>query len=340
MKKSQFRQFLLSLLLLFLLILIGTGGYYFIEGWSLRDSLYMTFITISTVGYGEVHSLTPMGQNFTIVFLIFSVFTIGYTLTRLLTFIFEGQIVQTMKERRMKRLLSLTKEHTIICGFGDIGREVAEEFLRNKIKFVVVDKEFSESDVDRYSDVLFIQGDAADEETLKNAKIEKARAVVACLPDDQQNVFVVLTARQMNPNLQIVTKASDKRNTVKFTKAGADRIISPKQIAGRRLAAMSSHPSIVNFLEVLSSGGDESLRIESVKLEAGSSLINKSLKESNIGSYTGAIIIGILGPDGRTRMNQTSLATLSSLILGEGDELIALGSEDQLERLVSFAEGH
>lgn len=339
MKKSQFRQFLLSLFLLLLLIVIGTSGYRFIEGWSLRDSFYMTFITISTVGYGEIHPLTPMGQNFTIAFLIFSVFTIGYTLTRLLTFIFEGQIVQTMKERRMKRLLSITKDHIIICGFGDIGREVAEEFTRNKIKFVVVDRELSETDAERYSEILFIQGDAADEETLKNAKIERAKGVVACLPDDQQNVFVVLTARQMNPNLQIVTKASDERNVVKFTKAGADKIISPKQIAGRRLAAMSSHPSIVNFLEVLSSGGDESLRIESVKLEAESPLINTSLKQSNIGSYTGAIIIGILGPDGRTRMNQSSLATLSSLILSEGDELIALGSEEQLERLVTFAEG-
>lgn len=311
----------------------------FLEGWSLPESLYMTFITISTVGYGEVHALSPAGRNFTIVFIITSVFVIGYALTRLIAFLFEGQMVKTVKERRMKHFLSSIKDHIIICGFGDIGREVVEEFIAHKTRFVVIEREAGELESDRYSEVTFIHGDAADEEILAAAKIERARGLISCLPDDQQNVFVVLTARQLNSNLHIVAKSSDERNVSKLRKAGANRVISPKQIAGRRLAAICIQPSIVNFLEVLSSGGNEAMRIESIKVPPGSPLINSSLRESNIGQHTGAIIIGILGPNGKARMNQSSLATLSSMVLNEGDELLALGNEEQLGSLVEFASG-
>ncbi|MBN2049797.1 MAG: potassium channel protein [Spirochaetales bacterium] len=336
---SPLRQFILSLFLIALLIFLGTLGYITIEGWTLPESLYMTFITISTVGYGEVRPLSPEGRNFTIIFLTIGVIVIGFTLTRLVAFLFEGQIVKTVKERRMKRFLSMMKDHIVICGFGDIGKEVTDEFLKKKVKFVVVDKSLDETDTKRYSDVLFISGDAAEEETLREARIEKAKGLISCLPEDQQNVFVVLTARQLNGDLYIVTKASDDRNVIKLKKAGANRVISPKQIAGHRMAAVTIQPSIVNFLEILSSGGEDSVRIESIRVGKGSPMAGKSLKESNIGSHTGAVIIGILGPDGQARMNQSSLATLSSRILNEGDELIALGNEEQLSRLAALAAG-
>ena len=336
---TPLKRFIFSLFLIFLLIAFGTSGYMFLEGWSLGESIYMTFITISTVGYGEVHALSPAGQNFTVVFLVLSVFTIGFTLTRLIAFLFEGQIGKTVKERKMKRFLSLIKDHIIICGFGDIGREVVEEFMTQKVKFVVIDKEMGDLDTGRYSDITIIHGDAADEEVLAEARIDRARGLISCLPDDQQNVFVVLTARQLNSRLQIVAKSSDERNVIKLRKAGADRVISPKQIAGRRLAAVSIQPSIVNFLEILSSGGRDSIRIESIKILPGSPLIDSSLRESNIGQHTGAVIIGILGPDGKARMNQSSLATLSSMVLNEGDELIALGNEEQLRSMIAFTMG-
>lgn len=336
---SPFKRFLFSLLLILILVMAGTGGYILIEGWTLSESLYMTFITISTVGYGEVNALSSEGRNFTIVFLITSVFTIGYSLTRLVSFLFEGQIVHSVKERRVKRILSLIRGHIIICGFGDIGREVAEEFLRKKIRFVVIDKDLEETELGRFSNITFIRGDAADEEILQTAKIDRAVGLVSCLPDDQQNVFVVLTARQLNSNLHIVTKSSDERNVIKLRKAGANRIISPKQIAGHRLAAVSTQPSIVNFLEILSSGDDSSMRIESVKVVEGSSLIDKSLKESNIGLHTGAIIIGILDSEGLARMNQSSMATLSSIVLNKDDELIVLGNEEQIGSLINFTSG-
>jgi len=333
---TPFRRFLLALFLILFIIAFGTTGFILIEGWSLDDSLYMTFLTISTVGFSEVHPLSSDGRYFMITLIVISVLTIGYTITTLISFIFEGHFLQTMKERRMKHFLSQIKDHFIICGFGDVGRETAEEFLNKKILFVVVDKAVAEVDKSRYPNINFIEGDASEEEILEKAGILKARGLISCLPEDQQNVFTVLTARQMKSDLKIVSKASDDRTVKKLEKAGADRVISPSQIAGRRLASVSIKPSIVNFLDILSRGGDESIRLEAVKIEAGSSLIGQSLKESNIGQYTGAVIIGILNPDGSTRVNQSAMASLSAIRLQEGDELIALGNEEQIRNLDKF----
>lgn len=309
----------------------------FIEGWTFNESLYMTFITISTVGFGEVHPLSSSGQQFMMFFLTVSILSVGFTLTALLSFFFEGHIQTTMKERRMKRLLSLTKDHYIICGFGDVGRETASEFSRKKIPFIIVDNAITESEREIYSDFVFIAGDATEESILEEAKIDRAKGLVSCLSNDQQNVYAVLTARQLNSELRIVAKASDERAVKKLQTAGADRMILPKQIAGRRLATVCTHPSIVDFLDVLSSGGDELMRIESIEIGEKSPLNGQSLKKSNIGQYTGAIIIGILDSTGKTRMNTTSTASLASMDLQPGNKLIALGNLDQINNLKKFA---
>ena len=336
--KSQ-KRFVLAVILIMIVIIIGTSGYHYIEGWTWDESLYMTFITLTTVGYGEVRPLTDTGRSFTIFFLIISILTVGYTVTTLITYIFEGQIVKSMKERRMKLFIKRLKGHFIICGFGDVGREAAEEFLRKNESFTVIDKSIEESERNKYPKISFIIGDAAEEQVLAEAKIDRARGLITCLPDDQQNVFVVLTARQMNPDLHIVSQVSENRNIQKLEKAGADRVISPKQIAGRRLASVSLQPAIVNFLDILSTGGDESIRMESFRIEKGSSLSGCSLRESNIGKNTGAIIIGIIGPDGKTRFNSSSEASLSNIILHEGDELITMGNDAQLSSFQKFLKG-
>jgi voltage-gated potassium channel len=334
---TPFKRFILALIFIFLIISTGTAGFMFIEGWTFNESLYMTFVTISTVGFGEIHPLSPLGRQFMILFLTISIFTVGFTLTALLSFFFEGHIQITMKERRMKRLLSLVKDHYIICGFGDVGRETAAEFRKKKIPFIIVDNDLTDSEKELYSDMIFIQGDATEETILEDAKIRKAKGLVSCLSNDQQNVYTVLTARQLNSQLRIVAKASDERAVKKLKTAGADRVILPKQIAGRRLATVCTHPSIVDFLDVLSSGGDELMHIESVEIGEKSPLNGKSLKKSNIGQYTGAIIIGILDSLGKTRMNTTSTASLASIELQPGNKLIALGNLDQINNLKKFA---
>lgn len=199
-----------------------------------------------------------------------------------------------------------------------------------------MDKDPSQSDLSRDESILFLEGDAINDEVLVEAGIEKASGLISALPDDESNVFVVLTARQLNPHLLIVSQAAEERTTRKLIKAGANRVISPKKIAGRRLAALVLRPSLLNFLDVIVEGGELDMRIEEVGLASGSPLIDKSLKETGIGQRTGAIIVGINDPDGRVRINPSTTSTLSSVILGEGDVLIALGNEDQLIRLREF----
>jgi voltage-gated potassium channel len=334
---SSLVRFAIAFLLLLLLVAVGTAGYRVVEGWSMRDSLFMTFITFTTVGYNEVHPLSPSGQAFTIVFLILSIGTVGYSVTVLIDFIFEGQILQAVKERRMRRAKRRLREHYILCGAGDIGRQVAQEFQRSRVHFVVVDKDPASSELARDESVLFIQGDAAEEETLLEAGIERARGLVSALPEDEANVFVVLTARQLNPKLFIVSQAADERAVSKLRKTGADRVISPKLIAGRRMASLALRPSLMNFLDVIVEGEELGMRVEEVPVQPGSPLSGKSLRESGIGQHTGAIIVGINAPDGRLRLNPSATSTLSSAVLGEGDVLIALGSEEQLQRLREFA---
>jgi len=328
-----FNRFLLALIFILILIAAGTTGYLIIEDWSLIDSIYMTFVSLTTVGYGEVHPLSEGGKIFTIVFLTVSLITIGYTLSTVITFIFEGHVKHTLKERKMKKILGLIKEHYIICGYGDVGREAAQELSRKHIPFVIVDNSLTPSDLDRNPDFMVIQEDATEELVLEKARIHKAKGVISCLANDQLNVYTVLTARQMNPHLHIVAKASDNRAESKLLTAGADRVILPKQIAGRRMATIATHPAIIDFLDILSTGGDEEIRIEAVTLKSGSRLINNTLRESQIGQDTGAIIIGILDNHGRGKKNTSTTDALSAIVLEEGDQLVALGNEMQLKKL-------
>jgi voltage-gated potassium channel len=261
---------------------------------------------------------------------------VGYSATVLITYVFEGQILHVMKERRMKRAIRHLKNHFIIVGGGDVGREAAYAFSRSKKRFVVVDRDPSQSDLSRDESILFLEGDAINDEVLVEAGVERADGLISALPDDEANVFVVLTARQLNPHLLIVSQAAEERNTRKLVKAGANRVISPKKIAGQRMAAMVIKPNLLNFLDVIVQGGELDMRIEEVALEDGSPLIDKTLKEAGIGQHTGAIIVGINAPEGRVRINPSTTSTISSVKLGEGDVLIALGNEDQLARLNRF----
>ena len=336
---SPSARFAIAFLLLLLLLGGGTTGYVWIEGWPWGDSLYMTVITITTVGFSEVRPLSQDGRHFTIILLVLSIATLGYSVTTLIGFIFEGQILQAMRGRRMERAISKLKDHYIICGCGVVGREIASEFRREGVAFVGVEQDLSSSELARDESVLIVEGNAEDEETLIKAGIERARGLMAVLRKDEANVFVVLTARQLNPKLTIVARAAEERTVNKLLRAGADRVISPFQIAGRRIASVILRPSVVNFLDVMVEGGNLAMRLEEVAVGAGSPLVDKQLRESGIGQQTGAIIVGILGPDGKTRVNPSETAAISRVVLKEGDALIALGSEAQLRSLKAFAQG-
>ena len=205
------------------------------------------------------------------------------------------------------------------------------------VPFVIVERDLSSAQLSKEEQFLVIEGDAVADEVLIEAGIERAKGLISALRDDGLNVFVVLTARGLNPELKIVARAAEARTVGKLMKAGADRVISPFPIAGRRMASAILRPSVVDFLDVVMDGGEVSLRMEEVRVTPGSPLADRSLRDSEIGKHTGAMIIGIHGPDGRTRTNESANATLSSIVLQEGDCLIALGSEPQLKSLKTFA---
>jgi len=330
------RRFYRALVLVLLVIGGGILGYRLIEGWSLQDCLYMTFITVTTVGFGEVRPLSDAGKHFTVILLVFSIMTLGYAVTVLITYFFGGQVLQTMRRRKMLRSMKKIKDHYIICGSGNVGREIARELERSGVRFLVVDREPETSELARDETVLFVKGDAVEDEVLMEAHIDRARGLVSALPDDEANVFVVLTARQLNPKITIVSQASDERTVKKLLKAGANRVVSPKQIAGRRMASVLLRPSVVDFLDVIVHGGELAMRIEEMIIGPGSPILGKTLREAQVGQHTGAIIIGIMSADGYTRFNPSANAALSGVRLEEGDRLIALGNDEQLGHLQRF----
>jgi voltage-gated potassium channel len=335
---SGFSRFIIAFVLLGALLSGGTIGYTLIEGWPVWDSLYMTMITITTVGFGEVKPLSHAGQQFTVLLLVASIVSVGFSVTTVIRFLFEGQIVEAMRGRRMERSISNLKEHYIICGCGIVGREVATELRDADVPFVIVDRDPEESELARDPDVLFLKGNAEDDAVLVEAGIERAKGLIAVTPDDAINVFVVLSARQLNSGLTIVARASEEPTIGKLMKAGANRVVSPYQLVGRRIASVLLRPSIVDFLDVAVGEGDVAMRLEEVRVPAGSTLVGKHLREANIGQETGAIVVGIHNSDGRPRIDPSAAVTLSSITLQEGDVLIALGSGEQLQKLKTVAE--
>ena len=321
-----------------LLVLGGTMGYVWIEGWNLWESLYMTVITITTVGYGEVHPLSPTGQRFTILLLMFSIIAVGYSVTTVISFVFEGQIVHAMRGRRMKRLVSNLKDHYIICGGGVVGKEVAQELKQAGMPFVIVDKDPARSELGRDETVLFVEGHAEDDEVLVEAGIHNAKGLIAVLREDALNVFVVLSARQANPDLTIVARSAEERTIGKLMTAGADRVMSPYRLAGRRIASVLLRPSIVDFLDVVVGEGDAAMRLEQFHVGEGSPLAGKQLKETDIGQRTGAIIVGIQRPDGKPGVVPAASAGLAGVTIQTDDVLIALGSDGQLNALKEISE--
>lgn len=333
------RRFILAIFMLIAMLAIGTVGFMRLEGWSFQDSLYMSVITMSTVGFREVGRLSPAGEWFTIVYIFFSITFVGFAAATIMAFLIQGELRDLLKGRRMHRQIEKLEDHYILCGCGAVGREILTEFIRAGVSFVVVEKAPEEADIPRDLEILFIEGDATDEEILEMAGIHRARGLIAALHGDPENVFVTLTARQLNPKLQIVARASEKGTESKLLRAGADRVISPFEIAGRRMASTVLRPNVVNFLDVITHGSGVDLRLEELHLQSASELIGKTLREADLGHKTRAVIVGINDGEGRPRISPASNSSLAEVALQEGDILIALGNEEQIRQLKLVTNG-
>lgn len=322
-----------ALMLVLTIYIIGTIGYHIIEDWPIFDALYMTVITMTTVGFGETHDLTQTGRIFTIALILSSVGVVGYSISTIGTFILEGKLNEVIRGRRMDQYIAKLDNHIILCGAGRIGKYIAIEFYKTHTSFVVVEQneKVLEHLLSLGDDMLYIQGDATEDETLLEAGIERARGLVAALGDDRDNVFIVLSARSLNPHLRIIARANEETSIEKLRKAGANEIISPNAIGGLRMASVMIRPSVVAFLDEMMRLTDQTLRFEEVLVEEGHSLANKTLEQAHIGRRTGLLAVAIRRANGHLQFNPGGKTKLC-----HGDVLIILGTREQIQQLYTL----
>ncbi|GAB4535262.1 MAG: potassium channel protein [Thermodesulfovibrionia bacterium] len=308
-------------------IIFGTIGYVIIEGWGIFDSLYMTIITLTTVGYQEVHALSRIGRVFTTLLILSGVGVMLYALSVGARVILEGEIRDILGRKRLGKAIEHIKNHYIICGYGRMGKIVFKEMREGKVPVVIIEKSPDiVSSMDR--DILVIQGDATQDGVLKEAGIERAKGLISVLSSDSDNLYVVLSARGLNPNLRIVARASEEGSEKKLLRAGADEVVSPYHIGGLRIAHTVLKPAVVDFLEFATRSGNIELQIEEIKVKEDSSIIGQSLDECGIRRDLGIIIVAIKRETGEMEFNPTSTS-----LIRRGDTLIAMGEPRQLKAL-------
>lgn len=322
------RRLITAVLLLILALLFGVVGYQLIEGWSFLDSFYMTVITLATVGYGEVHPLSPIGRVFTIFLIMMGVGVLTYGLTAITAFVVEGTLTNIIGRRRMEADIKKLKDHIIICGLGETGRHIAEEFLKIRVPFIVIEKDPERiKHMQKIGPFLYSEGDPTDDEALLRVRIREARGLITTLPQDRDNVFVILTARGLNPNLRIVTRLIEEEARAKLGKAGADAIVSTNFIGGLRMASEMVRPTVVSFLDKMLRAAAADVRVSEAKIPAGSKLIGRTLGEARIYEKTGLTVISI------ARDDTFELNPSADTRLKEGDELIVCCTSEQLKKL-------
>ncbi len=332
--KNLFRSKLYGALLVLLLIfIIGVFGFKVLSELSLIDAIYMTVITITTVGYGEVRPLGPLEKIFTSLFIILSFFTLGYVISVFTEYMLSKSNIGNLRKNRVQKKVDTLKDHVIVCGFGRNGKQAAQKLLDYKEPFVIIEKD--ESVVERISDdnMLIIFGNANEDEILIKAGIERARSIICALPSDADNLFIVLSARQINGKLKIISRATEETSSRKLKLAGADNVIMPDKIGGDHMASLVVVPDLVEFLDNLTvSGVEDSINVEQIPFEKictdGEEL---AIMDLDLRRKTGCSIIGYKSPNGEYIVNPEP-----SLILNKDSKLILIGRPYQIEKLKEF----
>lgn len=313
------------------ILAFGTVGYYFIEGLSLLDSIFMTVITISTVGFRYVgHEPTEMGKVFTIILIILSLGSLAYVGSNLARFIFDGELANYIKTYRVDKKIAKLKDHVIIVGYGRNGEQAAMELSENGVEFVILDKrDYVISRIRENPELLYIKGDATHEDILDQAGVHRARALIATTPNDADNVFVVLTARSMNPGLTVISRASEIESQMKLKRAGATNVIMPERIGGQRMAKLVHQPDVVEFIEYILLQKTQDVILEEISCRnLAQHFVGKSIGELKVREKTGANIVGIKISGARYVFNPDP-----NMILSRNDQLFVLANREQIIKL-------
>jgi voltage-gated potassium channel len=312
---------------LVVLPIIGTIGYMIIEGWGFLDALYMTVITVTTIGFSEVKPLSDQGRVFTILLAISGVGAIFYALIALFQFLLEGELATLLGVRRMKGRIESLADHYILCGYGRVGTEIAREFAARGVEFVIVETNEEAIAAGQAAGHLMLAGDATRDEVLREAGIERARGLLAASDSDAGNTFIVLTAKAMRPELHVVSRAARTESEPRMARAGADRTVSPYAIAGRRMALSALQPLIVEFMDSLATGRQEEQILAEIEISEESGLAGRSI-EDVMQVCQRTVVLGLQRATGAIQVGP-----LGSSELSPGDRLIVLGDETELEAI-------
>lgn len=323
------RRLFISLVLLMILSIVGFSGFILIDGFAPVEALFMTVITMSTVGFGTVRDLSPNGMIFASFLIIASAGTFIYAITNLTTFVVEGEIKDVFQQYQTRKKVKLVKDHIIICGLGRNGREAAEELLRQKQSFIVIDQDEQviRDFLDHHPDSLIIMGDATQDEVLDRANIQHARGLITSLSTDAENVFITLTAREMNPRIALIARASLPSTIKKLKRAGANEVILPNLIGGRKMVNLITRPAMVEFVEMVSGQSGMDFHLEVFSCANHDQLVGKTIAELNVRSRSGATIIGLKHGDERVELSPPANHQITA-----EDRLFILGKDAQIDQ--------
>lgn len=327
---SSLRRLLWGLFALLIIVAIGVVGYMVIERWSFLDAVYMTITTITTVGFKEVYPLSDAGRIFSIFLIIGGVGGALYILTNIMGHIVEEQFGITLWRRRMKNKIAKLKKHFILCGYGRVGESIAQTFSEEGTPFVVIsnnEEHVANAEKEGY---LAILGDATSDDVLEEAGIKRAYGLVAAVGGDTDNTFITLSARELRPNLFIEARCSSPESEGKLYRAGADRVISPHAIGGRRMAMLALRPAVVDFIDTVTSGRGRELQLETVDVVSGSSLIAQSMGQAK----AAVTVLAMRKESGKLIANPTD-----EEVIEEGDRLIVIGTKQRLAGLEKILTG-
>ncbi|HEA21890.1 hypothetical protein LCGC14_1153520 [marine sediment metagenome] len=310
-------------------LIIGVLGYRLISDFSWMDALYMTVITVTTVGFSEVGPLSTEAKFFTVFLIISSVFIFAFSISLITEYILSRNSLQLLKKKKVKDKISKLTDHVVICGFGRNGMQAAERLRTYKKPFVVIEKD--REVIDKYEEegILFVEGDSNEDDTLSEAGIERAQYLIAAMPDDAANLFVVLSARQMNKSMFIISRASLATSQKKLKLAGADKVIMPDRIGGDHMASLVVMPNLITFMDQLGTEGKNTTNLEEVAIEDFRDQVDcNSLRDLDLRRKTGCTIIGYIEPDGKYTINPEA-----DLQLQPKSKVIVLGRPEQIRKL-------
>lgn len=329
---QKFKKLYIAFFIVILIVIIGVLGFSLIEGYSFGDSLYMTIITVSTVGFQEVRPLSVSGRNFTMFLIVFSLGTFAYAISTIILYLIDGEFKRHLLELRKVKKIQKLEGHVIICGYGRNGKQIVQELNESGQDYILIEK-----DPEVINDAIsedcnnYLEGEATEDAVLIEAGIERAKALITTLPEDADNVFVVLTAREMNSKLLIISRASKDSSDKKLKMAGADNVVMPDKVGGTHMASLVIKPDVVEFLNHLS-GQDENISLEEISYDSlPPEFKNKSIADLHIRRRSGANIIGLKNKDGEYILNPSP-----EEIIGEGSKVFVLGMKHQVEKLLKW----